>query len=82
MLVSLVPLTDTPEAQSRSGSERLHLRKHRHNNNYNSTYLITSTITLAIVSPHVVTHPLPPPTSHLLPNVDCPVLPPPLNAAL
>jgi hypothetical protein len=55
MLVSLVPLTDTPEAQSRSGSERLHLRKHCHNIIIIiSTYLITSTITLAIASPRVV----------------------------
>jgi len=46
MLVSLVPLTDTPEAQSRSDSKRLHLGKHCHNNNDNSTYLITLTITL------------------------------------
>jgi len=46
MLVSLVPLTDTPEAQPRSGLEHLHLRKHRHNNTYTSTYLITLTITL------------------------------------
>ena len=56
MLVSLVPLTDTPEAQSRSGLEHLHLRKHRrHNKLIIYTYLITLTITLAIVSPRVVT---------------------------
>ena len=56
MLVSLVPLTDTPEAQSRSGSGHLHRRKHRINMILIiSTYLITSTITLAIASPRVVT---------------------------
>ena len=65
MLVSLVPLTDTPEAQSRSGLERLHLRKHCHKKNYNSTYLITSTITLAVVSPRVVMH-----EPHLTSNKD------------
>jgi hypothetical protein len=52
ILVSLVPLTDTTEAQSRSGLECLHLRiDNRHNN---CTYLITST-TLLVVSPCVVT---------------------------
>ena len=56
MLVSLVPLTDTREAQPRSGLEHLHFRKHRHNNTNNSTYLITLTITIAVVSPRVVMH--------------------------
>jgi hypothetical protein len=56
MLVSLVPLTDTPEAQPRSGSEHLHLWKHHHKVLIKiSTYLITSPITLAIASPRVVT---------------------------
>ena len=47
-----------PEAQSRSGLERLDLRKRRHNiiNMFNSTYLIVMIITLVIVSSCVVTH--------------------------
>jgi hypothetical protein len=52
ILVSLVPLIDTTEAQSRSGLERLHLRIDNCHNNF--TCLITST-TLLVVSPHVVT---------------------------
>ncbi len=52
ILVSLVPLTDTAEAQSRSGLEHLHLRINNRHNNF--TYLITST-TLLVVSPRVVT---------------------------
>ncbi len=52
ILVSLVPLTDTAEAQSRSGLEHLHLRINNCHNNF--TYLITST-TLLVVSPCVVT---------------------------
>jgi hypothetical protein len=52
ILVSLVPLTDTAEAQSRSGLERLHLGINNRHNNF--TYLIPST-NLLVVSPCVVT---------------------------
>ena len=65
ILVSLVPLTDTAEAQSRSGLEHLHLRINNCHNNF--TYLITST-TLLVVSPRVVMQEAPhcciPPWAH------------------
>ena len=57
MLVSFSPTKLTHQKPNRDQApSALHLRKHRHNKIIIYTYIITSTITLAIVSPRAVMH--------------------------